>query len=311
MVPLANDCGLIEWIAGCKTLKDWIFDHDIHVKARPQDLSYKDCFTIMSSARALGNKELINCFKNKIMPRFQPCISRTYMSHYVWPFQFFLARRNYNVTMLANNIIGYILGVGDRHLKNILVSQLSGQIIHIDYGYMLETSRLLKIPELVPFRWTRGLRQMILLSPKESSVFFQTSELVLKVLRKRATSVTSIIAIFVDDVLAHWKRATTNLTAKKTTTDHLIADVLADTSKNIKARQALLRVRHKLSGRDFSYLSLNYFAATPPTEYETILMPKFPSPNGLTHHAHISILLRLAENENLLAQMFVGWASWV
>ena len=36
----------------------------------------------------------------------------------------------------AYSIIGYILGIGDRHLDNIMISK-TGALFHIDYGYIL------------------------------------------------------------------------------------------------------------------------------------------------------------------------------
>lgn len=33
-------------------------------------------------------------------------------------------------------VITYILGVGDRHMENLLLSD-SGHLIHVDFGYML------------------------------------------------------------------------------------------------------------------------------------------------------------------------------
>ncbi|CAI5476626.1 unnamed protein product [Closterium sp. Yama58-4] len=57
---------------------------------------------------------------------------------------------------------GYILGIGDRHLDNILWDlsspYLAGSVVHIDFTVAFDRGRLLKVPELVPFRLTTTLR---------------------------------------------------------------------------------------------------------------------------------------------------------
>ena len=56
------------------------------------------------------------------------------------------------------SIVGYILGLGDRHPSNLMVDRGSGKVIHIDFGDCFEVAaRREKFPEKVPFRLTRML----------------------------------------------------------------------------------------------------------------------------------------------------------
>ncbi|VDN56669.1 unnamed protein product [Dracunculus medinensis] len=55
------------------------------------------------------------------------------------------------------SIIGSILGLGDRHLDNILVNLDSGQLMHIDYNICFDKGRILRVPETVPFRLTGNI----------------------------------------------------------------------------------------------------------------------------------------------------------
>ncbi len=50
--------------------------------------------------------------------------------------------------------MGYLLGLGDRHLDNILLDAWSGSIVHIDFNVIFERGRRLRVPEVVPFRLT-------------------------------------------------------------------------------------------------------------------------------------------------------------
>ena len=56
------------------------------------------------------------------------------------------------------SMVGYILGLGDRHPSNILLDRSYGKIIHIDFGDCFESAmRREKSPEKIPFRLTRML----------------------------------------------------------------------------------------------------------------------------------------------------------
>lgn len=54
--------------------------------------------------------------------------------------------------------VGWLLGVGDRHLDNILFDNRTGELVHIDYNVVFERGRQLRVPEIVPFRLTQSMQ---------------------------------------------------------------------------------------------------------------------------------------------------------
>lgn len=44
--------------------------------------------------------------------------------------------------------MGWLLGLGDRHLDNILLDGRSGEPVHIDYNVVFERGRQLRVPEV-------------------------------------------------------------------------------------------------------------------------------------------------------------------
>ena len=69
-------------------------------------------------------------------------------------------RSNFTTSLATMSIVGYILGLGDRHPSNILVQRDSGKVVHIDFGDCFEVAVLRdKFPEKVPFRLTRMLEK--------------------------------------------------------------------------------------------------------------------------------------------------------
>jgi hypothetical protein len=63
-------------------------------------------------------------------------------------------QKTFTQSCAISSIIGYLIGLGDRHLDNILFSTRFGGIIHIDFNVVLDRGARLAVPECVPFRLT-------------------------------------------------------------------------------------------------------------------------------------------------------------
>lgn len=67
-------------------------------------------------------------------------------------------RSTYTRSLAVTSMVGYILGLGDRHPSNLMLDRVSGKVIHIDFGDCFEVAMHRdKFPEKVPFRLTRML----------------------------------------------------------------------------------------------------------------------------------------------------------
>ncbi len=67
-------------------------------------------------------------------------------------------RTNYTRSLGVMSMVGYILGLGDRHPSNLMLDRVTGKVIHIDFGDCFEVAmHREKYPERVPFRLTRML----------------------------------------------------------------------------------------------------------------------------------------------------------
>jgi FKBP12-rapamycin complex-associated protein len=103
------------------------------------------------------------------------------------------------------SIVGYILGLGDRHPSNIMVDRISGKILHIDFGDCFEVAmKRDKFPEKVPFRLTRMLIKALEIGGIEG-VFRITCENVMRVIRESKDSLNVILGAFVHDPLISFR----------------------------------------------------------------------------------------------------------
>eukprot|EP00698_Gefionella_okellyi_P011424 TRINITY_DN3007_c0_g1_i3.p1 TRINITY_DN3007_c0_g1~~TRINITY_DN3007_c0_g1_i3.p1 ORF type:complete len:2699 (-),score=548.83 TRINITY_DN3007_c0_g1_i3:24-7613(-) len=101
------------------------------------------------------------------------------------------------------SMIGYVIGLGDRHLDNILVNFQSGSVVHIDYNVCFEKGTRLKVPETVPFRLTRVMRNAYQ-RPLGDGVFHTASCITLATLRDSQSTLMTLLEAFAYDPLVDW-----------------------------------------------------------------------------------------------------------
>ncbi|KAI7882592.1 hypothetical protein K492DRAFT_235954 [Lichtheimia hyalospora FSU 10163] len=111
---------------------------------------------------------------------------------------------SFSRSLAVMSVIGYIIGLGDRHLDNMMVDYHSGEIIHIDYNVCFEKGRQLRVPELVPFRLTQNLFHALGISGVDG-IFRIAAEETLRVLRKHKEVLMTLLDAFVYDPLVHWE----------------------------------------------------------------------------------------------------------
>ena len=114
-------------------------------------------------------------------------------------------RTNFTRSLAVMSMVGYILGLGDRHPSNLMLDQISGRVLHIDFGDCFEVAmHREKFPEKVPFRLTRMLTRSMEVSGIEGS-YRSTCERTMAVLRDNKDSLVAMLEAFVYDPLISWR----------------------------------------------------------------------------------------------------------
>ena len=80
-------------------------------------------------------------------------------------------QKRYIISTAIWSLTCYFTGLGDRHLGNIMYMLNSGDIVHIDFGYVCGKGLSLPIPEIVDFRYTLNIRRNLGLF-EENGIFF-------------------------------------------------------------------------------------------------------------------------------------------
>ena len=113
--------------------------------------------------------------------------------------------RTYSRSLAVTSMIGYVLGLGDRHLDNMLIDMRSGELLHIDYNVCFDKGARLRVPELVPFRLTSTLRGALGISGVQGP-FQVACELSMEVMRQHRELLLTLLETFVYDPLVDWTK---------------------------------------------------------------------------------------------------------
>jgi DNA-dependent protein kinase catalytic subunit len=211
-IPVSMTSGLLEWVQDTKPLQE-LFAHDQASEGRYQELHGGGAYVNGSRWPAY-----VNAFKdgnikdgNSIEQRFDELLQDIsgdkmrgqLMSNQSSAQAQYLLRANFAKSLAAMNASHYLMGIGDRHDGNTLVSN-RGLLVGIDFGRAFGKGIWANpVPELVPFRLTK---QMLgVLSPLDSAALLKRSmTCVLSALRANKQMLIQNLSIFLDDPTMDW-----------------------------------------------------------------------------------------------------------
>ena len=208
VVPLSTNVGLIGWIEDSETIYKLIESH-----RQMQGVSiYRECDIITRKGNLSSIEEYHRLSKAERARLLQYCIDNTpsdELRQIHWNLnetcESWLAyRRRYAHSMGTMSIVGYILGLGDRHLNNLMMRK-EGHLVHVDFGDCFEVAmHRSQFTECVPFRLTRLLVSAMAVTGVEGAYRY-TCEHVMTLLRRYRESLLSVLETFVYDPLINWK----------------------------------------------------------------------------------------------------------
>ncbi|XP_065918374.1 uncharacterized protein [Dysidea avara] len=153
VVPLNEKCGLLEWVHNTNGLRQ------ILNKIYQQRGMYTTGKELKEIAKAVEKDPEIarDVFLNQLLPKFPVVFDEWFLHNFLDPTAWYQARVAYIRTCAVMSIVGYILGLGDRHGENILFDSTNGDCVHVDFNCLFNRGEQLGVPERVPFRLTHNM----------------------------------------------------------------------------------------------------------------------------------------------------------
>jgi Phosphatidylinositol 3- and 4-kinase/FATC domain len=319
VVPLSPFAGFLQFVRDSQALRDYLVgdgspggssEQAAHVRYRPHDLKYNNILADAFKLRAKPMAVRVRYWR-KIWPHFQPVMRYFFLERFPNPSEWFAKRLAYTRSAAVMSIVGWIIGLGDRHLSNILVDTRTAELIHIDFGIAFETGKLLPTPEHMPFRLTRDVVDGMGIDGVEG-VFRKCCEVTLEIMRENKDLVMMVCEVFLHDPLYNWSLSPLKIIQDQLQKDDRVVDLedendiyedsaensagdgaaaaqgvedLEEENGNDKAQQALTRVSEKLDGLELT--------------------------ERLSVEAHVARLIDQARSFDVLSTVYCGWSPMV
>lgn len=191
VIPLGPRSGLISWVDGMTPIfalyKKWQQREAANPKKdsksdaiiRPAEMFINKLTPLLAEHNLKitdNRKEWPLSVLKQVLSELSLATPRDLLSKELWCYSTNAAEwrqviRNYSQSIAVMSVIGYVIGLGDRHLDNILIELSSGEVLHIDYNVCFEKGKTLRVPEKVPFRMTPNLEEALGVTGIEVSLF--------------------------------------------------------------------------------------------------------------------------------------------
>ncbi|EQL03330.1 phosphatidylinositol 3 [Ophiocordyceps sinensis CO18] len=193
VIPLNEECGIIEWVPGIRTMRDILLNLYASRKVQPD---YPALKSLMEEASTSESK--LRLFTEDVLGRFPPVLPLWFIQQFPSPSSWLSARLRYTRSCAVMSMVGTMLGLGDRHGENVNLEEGNGGVFHVDFNCLFDKGLTFLKPERVPFRLTHNMVAAMGIYGYEGP-FRKSSELTLSILRQQEETLMTILEAFIYD----------------------------------------------------------------------------------------------------------------
>lgn len=330
IIPMTSRLGLIEWIENTVVLKELLLGSISAERDHRAALSdYRDWLKNMTGKCNVGayapmykkasRTETIMAFRKRESKVPADLLKRAFLKMSTGPEAFLMLRSHFATSHALLCISHWLLGIGDRHLTNFMVSLKTGSMIGIDFGHAFGTAtQFLPIPELMPFRLTRQFVNLML-PMKETGLMYSVMVHALRAFRSGADLLLTVMDVFVKDPSFDWKNFEQIMLKKQGSWTQKVNV----TENNWYPRQKICFAKRKLAGANpaaitCEELCLGHETAFAFEDFTAVarglqdynIRAQEPD-SGLSEETQVKCLVDQATDPNILGRTWEGWEPWM
>lgn len=263
VTPLNDECGVIEWVEHTTSFRGILLRF---YKRSGVSIALRDLKEILAMQISPYEK-----FTKFFLPKFPPIFMRWFFEKFPSTQKWKDANKSYTKSLAVMSMVGFIMGLGDRHGENILFDETSGMCVHVDFNCLFEKGKTLEYPEKVPFRLTQNLEHACGAGGIHSK-FKNVSSSIMNLMWDSKRSILTNLETFLHDPLVEWSKS------KKITNQN--SDIT-----NEQVSKILKLVERKLSG----FIEMENFSC----------------------EGQVEKLIQHATDKKNLSEMYIGWSAFL
>ncbi|KAL6935569.1 hypothetical protein ACO0R3_000620 [Hanseniaspora guilliermondii] len=271
IMPLHETYGIIEMVPSVVTIRSIltnIYDNKNLQKHRMQYLRQWNKFKKSDTAL----KQLFD----QSLSIFKPVLYEWFLTKFPDPAKWYNCKNSFSRSYAVMCMVGFILGLGDRHFDNILISEIDGSVLHVDFDCLFEKGLDLPVPELVPFRLTNNIVDCLGITNVEG-VFRKACEISMNLIRENEIMLLNEFEMMMIGRMKSLEQA------QKYNTQSSAQSLIYVGREGLSFEQILEVIRNKMRGID-------------PKDSVTVSVA-----------AQVEYLLKTAQDQDLLYKMYSGW----
>uniref|UniRef100_A0A182N6I2 DNA-dependent protein kinase catalytic subunit n=1 Tax=Anopheles dirus TaxID=7168 RepID=A0A182N6I2_9DIPT len=346
VVPISPDFGLFGWLEGTVALAE------IAVQASPrynpgyrgqayvQEEYVRFLLSVLSQEPAadasfnvaayntpsLYGMAIAHCIPDRLESKFvelaqtirENTLQRALYDMAASPESFYRLRMNFAKSLATMNVTCWALGIGDRHLSNIVLERATGRLVGVDFGIAFGAgTRDLPVPELVPFRLTPQF--VGVMDPMRLPGVLQKCHMyTLQCLRDARRLLRACLEVFVREPTVDWLKAARQRSAEGSShrsnrgwnprerVDMVLQKLDGANPKQLLANElqfGIVAQQHEILA---GYLAL-VNASAPVSQAKA---EKAGGARNLSTELQMEMLLEMATDRKLLGIAYSGWYPW-
>ena len=202
VVCLDERCAMIEWAEHTKCFRAIVTKL---YESHNMGMTMQEINEQIGAEMRISPQRKYQNFVQNILPNFPPITHLWFASRFKDTAKWFNAQSTYTRSTAVWSMVGYIVGLGDRHAENILFNKETGAAVHVDFCCMFDRAKSLDVPECVPFRLTQNIVDGMGALGVDAA-FTSSCCLVMSTLREKANKIVTMLQTFVQDPLLEWKK---------------------------------------------------------------------------------------------------------
>ncbi|CRK91834.1 CLUMA_CG005456, isoform A [Clunio marinus] len=334
VVPINSTCGMISVVEDATTMADFL-------NKTTSNFLQKSLYDFIPEIRneyknfLIGNENFTtfsNAYTNALLRRGkgamaeefasfeallpQDIIRRSLMESAFSMETYYILRQNFITSMTAMNVAHWLLGIGDRHMNNILIDMKTGKLIGIDFGVAFGAATTLSIPELVPFRLTSHFVNVV--EPLGvNGMIRKNMNHVMRCFRHFSQTILICLEMFVREPTLDWlhgskmKKNIENANVSMGISDWNPEQRIAIVERKLKGENPVRIVKDEMSVSEIANNKQLYDAYCNLAEGDENNFRSQIGEKDLSVEDQVQCLIEMATDKAILANMYLGWDPWI